>query len=118
MELELTTIEENYTVHKCKGLPEKQIADKCYRSVHAVKQALKRAMKRNNISNGFELVARYAAAHPEIFRNLIVVICMTAQSISMFSDYRDDFKRGRKYQTKKLSRIRKSSRSKAFKLAC
>lgn len=77
MKLDLREHEIEVIELKAKGFLEKQICDKLFVSIHAVKMRIKRALKRNNLSNGFELVARYAAKHPEIFKKAFIVAIAT-----------------------------------------
>lgn len=100
MELSLSKSETEVVHLKALGYSEKQIANKRFRSIHTVKKQVKDALTRNAISNGFELVARYAANHPNMFKNAIVVLFLAIQGL-MFVDFKEDnLKRTKKPKTK------------------
>lgn len=79
MKLTLTKSETRVVRLKALGFCEKQIADKLFNSINTIKTHVKRAMMKNSLKNGFELVARYAANHPNMFRNAIVVLFLSIQ---------------------------------------
>lgn len=68
MKLNLTKSETKIVELKAKGYPAKKIGDMRFVSINTVKTHIKNALKRNKLGNGFELVARYAASNPEIFK--------------------------------------------------
>ena len=105
MDLQLTKSEERVIKLKARGFLAKQICDKLYLSIHTVKMHTKNALKRNNVTNGFELVARYAITHPDLFKTVIVALFLSIQSF-MIIDHTDyDLRRVRK--TTKIVKVKK-----------
>lgn len=81
MKLELTKSESEVVKLKALGYAEKEIAEIRFNSIHTIKTHVKRALTKNSINNGFELVARYAASNPDIFKNVIVILFLSIQSL-------------------------------------
>ncbi len=94
---------ENEVLHlKAKGFIEKEIADRRCVSLNTVKAQTKSLIKKLRVSNGYEAVARYAAKNPDIFKHMVVAICMTAQSIGMFGTFQNEYRHIRKHSNNVL----------------
>ncbi|WP_341217070.1 LuxR C-terminal-related transcriptional regulator [uncultured Wocania sp.] len=106
MELSLTKSEKEVVKLKALGYGEKQIASVRFNSINTIKTHVRNALEKNNLKNGFELVARYAANHPNMFRNMIVALFMSIQGLTMISG--DDIYRIYKTKTRvKISRVKR-----------
>ncbi len=81
MKLQLTKTEAEVVRLKALGHCEKQIASIRFNSIHTIKTHVKRALTKNALTNGFELVARYAANHPDIFKHAIIVLFLSIQGL-------------------------------------
>lgn len=107
MALELTKSENEVVRLKCLGFSEKQIACQRFVSLHTVKTLAKRALRKNNLKNGFELVARYAANHPNLFKNMLVVLFLSIQGFIISIDADIDLRRSTRSRVKTV-KVRRS----------
>jgi DNA-binding CsgD family transcriptional regulator len=108
MKLELTQCEIKVVEYKARGFSAKQICDKLFVTVHTIKQHTKNALRRNALANGFELVARYSANHPELFRNAVVIGFLCIQGLICLDVQNYDFKRSKsKAKTVRLFKAKK-----------
>ena len=98
----LTPSENEVIQLKAMGLIEKEIADKRCVSLNTVKAQVKSSIRKLRVRTGYQAVAKYVANHPELFRNMVVAMFMSAQSIVMFADYRDDYRKNRNQQNKRV----------------
>ena len=107
MGLELSPCQEEIVKLRCNGLLIKEIADVRFVEEDTVKTHFKRALKKNKITSAWELVARYAAANPHIFKTAIAVVFTVIQSFSIATSNDDvrRFKTSRKgHRTHKTAR--------------
>ena len=108
--LQALTKSENEVIElKAMGFLEKEIADRRCVSIHTVKTQVKRAVAKAKARSTYHLVAKYAAAHPNMFKNLTVALFMSIQSVVMFSEYRDDYRRPVKNRTYKRVQARRKN---------
>ncbi|MAX71844.1 MAG: hypothetical protein CMC76_12235 [Flavobacteriaceae bacterium] len=105
--LQALTKSENEVVKlKAQGYLEKEIADLRCVSIHTVKTQVKRAIQKASAKSSYHLIAKYAAVHPELFKTMIAVMFLSIQSIVMFGDYTDDYRKPTKQKTHKVYRTR------------
>ena len=108
--LQSLTKSENEVIElKAMGFLEKEIADQRCVSIHTIKTQVKRAIKKAQARSSYHLIAKYAAAHPNMFKNMTVALFMSIQSIVMFSEYRDDYRRPVKHKTYKRVQARRKN---------
>lgn len=108
--LQVLTKSENEVIQlKAMGFLEKEIADRRCVSIHTVKTQVKRAVRKARARSTYHLVAKYAATHPELFKTTVVTLFMCIQSIVMFQDYREDYRRPMKVKTYKRIQVRRKN---------
>jgi DNA-binding CsgD family transcriptional regulator len=97
--LQLTPSENEVIQLKALGFIEKEIADQRCVSINTVKAQVKSSIRKLRVRTGYQAVAKYVATHPDRFKHMIVTLFMAIQSIVMFNDYREDYRRPAKQKT-------------------
>ena len=105
--MQVLTKSENEVIQlKALGFIEKEIADKRCVSLNTIKAQVKSSIRKLRVRTGYQAVAKYVATHPDRFKHMIVTLFMAIQSIVMFGDYTDDYRKPTKQKTHKVYRTK------------